>query len=142
MLANIQAMRLLEDGAIAAAICLGLSLLGLAITGMVIVRMPADYFSEHYDRSFWRERHPVVRAIGHVIKNLLGVLVFAAGLVMALPGVPGPGLLVALLGLTLVDFPGKRRVELWLVSRPMVFRGMNGLRHRYHKPPIVLDAQG
>jgi hypothetical protein len=38
----------------------------------------------------------------------------------------------------LVDFPGKRRVERALVSRPGVRRAIDGLRARFGRPPLVL----
>ena len=38
-----------------------------------------------------------------------------------------------------MDFPGKRRLERWLVSRPTVLNTINRLRQRYGKPPLVLE---
>jgi hypothetical protein len=53
--------------------------------------------------------------------------------------IPGPGILTILLGVTLLDFPGKRRLELKLISRPEVLRGVNAIRARYGRPPLLLD---
>jgi hypothetical protein len=111
--------------------------LGVVLTGFVLVRMPAHYFCDHYVRDIWVDRHPIVRTIGRVLKNLLGVLLITAGVGLALPGVPGPGLPVILFGITLVDFPGKRRWERWLIERPAVLSAINRLRHRYGQPPIA-----
>jgi hypothetical protein len=61
------------------------------------------------------------------------------GIVMSLPGVPGQGVLTILLGVMLLDFPGKRELEAKLVSRPQVYRAVNRLRARYGKPPFLLD---
>jgi hypothetical protein len=58
---------------------------------------------------------------------------------LSLPGVPGQGILTILLGIMLLDFPGKRRFEYWLVSRPKIFAAINKLRHRFSKPALVLD---
>jgi len=49
------------------------------------------------------------------------------GIIMALPGVPGPGILTIVLGVMLLNFPGKRRLERWLIRRPMVLSAMNRL---------------
>jgi hypothetical protein len=43
---------------------------------------------------------------------------------------PGQGILTLLIGLMLMNFPGKYHVERWLVMRPGVMRGMNWLRAR------------
>jgi uncharacterized membrane protein YbaN (DUF454 family) len=66
-----------------------------------------------------------------MLKNLLGALVVALGIVLSLPGVPGPGLLTILLNMMLLDFRGRRSLERWLVSRPAVFGLINALRRRY-----------
>jgi hypothetical protein len=59
-----------------------------------------------------------------------------------MPGIPGPGLLVILIGITVMDFPGKRRLERWVVGRPGVLGAINRLRRRYGRPPLVLGACG
>jgi hypothetical protein len=53
--------------------------------------------------------------------------------------VPGQGILTILLGIMLVDFPGKRELERKIVSRPQVFETINKLRHRFGKPNLVLE---
>jgi len=60
------------------------------------------------------------------------------GLFLSLPGVPGQGILTILIGVMLLNFPGKRRLERWLVSRPRVLPVINGLRARFGKPPLLL----
>ena len=53
---------------------------------------------------------------GRVRRHLLAVdrqerrrrLLVLLGLVMALPGIPGQGLLTMIVGITMIDFPGKR----------------------------------
>jgi hypothetical protein len=57
---------------------------------------------------------------------------------MSVPGVPGQGILTILLGIMLLDFPGKRECEYKLVSRPKVLRTINLLRQKFGKPPLVL----
>jgi hypothetical protein len=72
-------------------------------------------------------------------KNILGVLLVAVGIVMSLPGVPGQGLLTVLLGIMLLDFPGKRSVEQKLLKRPAIQNAITRLRKRFDKPPLELD---
>jgi hypothetical protein len=73
-------------------------------------------------------------------KNLVALLAIILGMGLALPGIPGPGLLVALVGIMLLDFPGKRRLVKKAIGRPRVLKALNAWRHRFGKPPFVLDT--
>lgn len=111
----------------------------LAIVSFIMIRIPADYFQPDRPRELWSERHPAVRLLAIFAKNLLGVLLVALGILMSIPGVPGQGILTILLGIMLLDFPGKRNLEYKLVSRPQVRNAINKLRQRFGKPSLVLD---
>jgi hypothetical protein len=114
----------------------GLALVSLAIAGAVVVSWPEDRFKPGA-RSTLLATHPtVVRALAHVGKNLAGIVLLLVGLVMALPGVPGQGILTMIIGLTLIDFPGKLDLERRLVSRPFVLRKLNALRRRFKRPAL------
>jgi hypothetical protein len=108
-------------------------------TVIVLVKLPDTYFKAEHEREFWVEHHPVLRWGGLVLKNLLGAVLVLFGILMSLPGVPGQGVLTILMGVMLLDFPGKRRLELKLVSRPKVLRAINRIRGRFDRPPLVLD---
>jgi hypothetical protein len=113
--------------------------ISLAIVSFIMVKIPADYFRKDKPRELWAERHPVVRFLGIFVKNLLGVVLVVLGIIMSIPGVPGQGILTILLGIMLLDFPGKRDLEHRLVSRPRVFNAINKLRHRFGKDSLVLE---
>lgn len=114
-------------------------LASIAVTIFVLIKLPDTYFKASHGREFWVERHPVLRWSGLVVKNLLGAFLVLLGVVMSLPGVPGQGVLTILLGVMLLDFPGKRSLELKLVSRPKVLRTINRIRQRFDRPPLQLD---
>jgi hypothetical protein len=128
----------------ALALSVGLFVLGvvgsLLFVSWVVVRLPTTYFSEKHPPAFWAEKHAVVRVLGLIVKNLFGVILILIGIVLSLPGVPGQGILTILIGIMLVDFPGKRTLERWIVSWPIVLRGLNHLRARHGKPPLELNA--
>ena len=44
-----------------------------------------------------------------------------------------------LAGLMLLNFPGKRRFQAWLVSRRPIYSSINALRRRAHQPPLELE---
>jgi hypothetical protein len=111
----------------------------LALAAFVAVRWPSDQFKRATPPPFLAGHAPLVRWLGIAAKNLGGTLLILLGIVMALPGVPGQGFLTILIGLTLVDFPGKRRLERKLVQRPAVLRGINQLRTRFGRPVLDID---
>jgi hypothetical protein len=84
----------------------------------------------------------VARLVLLVTKNLVGVLVFLAGFVAALPLVPGPGVLFMLVGLGLVDLPGKRALELRLLRQRHVLQSVNRVRARFGRPPLLTGEDG
>jgi len=113
----------------------------LALVTAIVVGWSADHFKRSGPDAFWQHRHPVVRVAGMLLKNVAGAFLVLLGAVMALPGVPGQGLLTMLIGLTLLDFPGKRGLERRLLGRPAILRAINRLRSRFKKPALELDAE-
>ena len=113
--------------------------ISLAIVSFIMVRIPPDYFHKDRPRDLWSDRHPAVRFLGLFAKNLLGVVLVGLGILMSIPGVPGQGILTILLGIMLLDFPGKRTLEYKLVSRPQVLKTINKLRQRFGKPSLILE---
>lgn len=112
---------------------------GLAVAGLVLATLPANYFSDSRPCGFLVEKHPIMRWTGLILKNLLGAVAVVLGVFLSLPGVPGPGILTILIGIMLLDFPGKRDLERRLLSRPRVLGIVNGVRRRYGKPPFDVD---
>ena len=110
----------------------------LIIVPVLIARIPADYFAQatRPDRP-WKHQHPVVRLVLRIGKNVLGVVLFLAGLFMFV--VPGQGLLTMLVGVLLLDLPGKYRFEKWLVSRPRVLKMINWVRQRAGREAVVVS---
>jgi hypothetical protein len=112
--------------------------ISLAVVSFILVKIPANYFQKDRPQEFWSNRHPAIRLLGIIGKNLLGVLLVALGIVMSIPGVPGQGILTILLGIMLLDFPGRQDLEHKIVSQPRVQKSINKLRHRFGKPELVL----
>lgn len=108
----------------------------VAAVPWIVSRLPADYFSRAV-RTRWRQRpnHSLGDLAFIAAKNLLGAALFLLGAVMLFT--PGQGLLTLLVGLLLMNFPGKYRLERALVARPGVFRALNWLRARHGAPPFV-----
>lgn len=121
----------------------GLFLFSLAAStlamAIVMVKIPANYFSSHYRQDFLPNSSWAVRWGAVAAKNIAGALLILLGILLSLPGVPGQGILTILLGLIMLDIPGKRPLEARIIKRPAVFSTINKLRARWDKPPLVVD---
>jgi len=118
-------------------IFIGTFLLNLGIVSFILVKLPKDYFKN--ESKGVSGSNATIRVLKVIGKNVAGWLLIALGIVLSLPGIPGQGLLTVLLGVMLVDFPGKERLEQKLLSRPAIINTINGLRGRFGKPALELD---
>jgi hypothetical protein len=109
----------------------------LVVVPMLVVKIPYDYFAYGRRKNvLWADRHAVVRCILLLAKNLLGYILIAFGILMLV--LPGQGILTIVIGITLLNFPGKYRLEKWIVSRRSVLRSINWTRRCAGKDPLVL----
>jgi hypothetical protein len=106
----------------------------IALVAAVVVNWSPDHFKPHAPGVRIEPPHPVAR----VAKNVGGVLLILLGLVMALPGIPGQGILTMIVGLTMVEFPGKRGLERRLIGRPHILHAINKLRARFGRAPLEM----
>lgn len=125
---------------VAVAVTLATIALTIGATMFVVVRIPEDHFVGP-QRPLPLEGRPLpLRIAARVALNLVGLVLILVGVLLSLPGIPGQGLLTILLGLMLVELPGKRRVERALVRRPLVHGAINRVRARFGKPPILVPT--
>src|SRR5207249_3245044 len=110
----------------------------LIVIPFILVRLPPEYFDVRYQRTWMKEHHPVLRWVGLILKNVVGVVFFLAGVAMLF--LPGQGLLTMLIGLSQMDFPGKRRLESKLVGQPAVLKTINAMRQKFGQPPLTVAA--
>jgi len=105
---------------------------------VILIRLPKDYFSlADRHRVPWANRHPVLRIPLLLMKNLLGLTFVFAGILML--ALPGQGVLTIIIGLALMDFPGKYHAERWIVSRHSVLRLINWIRRKAAKPALIVN---
>ena len=109
----------------------------LMLVPVLVVRIPADYFSEKKRHRWepWAHEHPVIRWSLLLGKNLLGYIFILLGIAMLV--LPGQGVLTILIGIVFINFPGKYRLERWVVMRDPVLKTINRLRERAGHPPLI-----
>ncbi len=121
-------------------VALVISISSLIVVPQAIRRMPADYFlGPKPPRLPWADAHPVPKVLLTLVKNVLGVILVLAGIVMLVS--PGQGLLAILVGAMLVDFPGKRPIELALIRKKRVHAVLNWIRRRAGRGPLLVEEE-
>lgn len=109
----------------------------LIVIPILVTRMRSDYFlCRRPSAESWMGQHPAARAAFYVAKNVLGLILLVAGIAMLV--LPGQGVLTILVGITLLNFPGKRRLELRIVRQRRVLQAINWMRARAKRPPLIL----
>jgi hypothetical protein len=103
----------------------------------ILIRLPPDYFKNHHHKPWFANHHPVIRTLGLLIKNIVGIIFLLAGIAMLF--LPGQGLLTMLLGILFIDFPGKHRLEQKLIQHPQILKAINAFREKSGKPPFTFD---
>lgn len=109
----------------------------LALPWMVAM-IPEDYFLYgSRETTTLKQRHPVIRSLLLVGKNLLGLILLCGGFLMLF--MPGQGILTMAVGLLLLDYPGKYTLEKRIVSTPSVLKSLNWLRAKRNLPALKVD---
>lgn len=70
------------------------------------------------------------------LKNILGVMLVLGGIALLL--LPGQGILTILIGLIIMDFPYKYKVEIRIIKHPFVLRAINKLRAKAKQRPLQI----
>jgi len=116
--------------------------ISIASIPFIVARIPIDYFTpEGHQRQRERHQHhhPITRLIKQCIKNTLGAMLFIAGVIMLFT--PGQGILSILFGLMIMNYPGKYRLECYIIRKPLIFNAINAMRQKQHKPPLHAPDQ-
>lgn len=110
----------------------------LLVIPWLAVRIPADYFarSRRSEPAFLVDR-PTLRALLRAVANVMGAIFVLAGTLMLL--LPGQGILTIVIGLLLMNFPGKYRLERWLIAQPRLRSVIDRMRRRAGREPLQVE---
>jgi hypothetical protein len=119
----------------------GISLLLFIITmvavPLFIINLPSDYLIKDRRKDRFEKIHFILRIFIMLIKNITGIILVIAGVLMLI--LPGQGILTILIGLILIDFPGKHSLINIILRNPLVLRGINWIRHKNNKKKMKLS---
>ena len=111
----------------------------LIVMPLIIARMSPDYFVSHEPSpQSWRRRHAATRLVARCLKNVVGAVLLLAGIAMLV--LPEQGIITILVAVSLLDFPGKRRLEMHFVRqrhvRPHESELVRDVRRRFESSPV------
>jgi hypothetical protein len=110
----------------------------LVVVPAIIIKLPRTYLiNEHSGQPIHRDSPWYLPYL--IAKNMLGIVFGLAGIAMLV--LPGQGLLTLFIAMTLVSFPGKRRLIKRLLTGKRIFRTINRLRARANQPPLEMESQ-
>ena len=123
----------------------GLSVLILVFSiagmGWFIAQIPEDYFiHDKRQARHWNKYSSQARIAIIIFKNIFGGIMLVGGLFLLV--LPGQGLLTMIIGLLLIDYPGKFQLEQKIISIPSIFRSLNWFRAKARKPNLLHPRQG
>jgi hypothetical protein len=106
------------------------------VVAAVVATLPVTYFRDDAARPPVGGRRAWWIA-GRIVRNVLGILLIATGVLLSIPGVPGQGVLTLLAGVVLVDFPGRHRAARAIARWRGVLPAMNRLRAFFGQPALA-----
>lgn len=110
-------------------------LVSLLLIPFLISRASVDYFRMHQIVIEQRHRrHPVIAFLIKIIRNSLGSLLCLVGFIMLF--LPGQGIITILIGISLLDVPGKQKALNVLIHRPTIQHALNWIRQKAGRPPF------
>ncbi|XCN72438.1 MAG: PGPGW domain-containing protein [Candidatus Electrothrix aestuarii] len=112
----------------------------LIILPWLVLRMRSDYFIRHRQEVDARyQRHPVLAVITFLFRNSMGLFLLLAGIIMLV--LPGQGILTMVIGFSLMDFPGKHRLNERIIANLKIQRSLNWIRRKGGKKELIFSSE-
>jgi hypothetical protein len=103
----------------------------------IVTKIPSDYFTHPKRQKYlWDDQPKIIRYLFVFLKNILGAMLVLGGFTLLF--LPGQGILSILIGLLIMDFPYKYKVEIWIIKHPVVLKSINRLRKRAKQRPLEI----
>lgn len=118
-----------------AGISLAMFVISLLLLPVVVARLSRECFLKLQSPLPANRGMDSGRIILLVLRNVLGMFLLLAGIIMLF--LPGQGLLTMLLGILLISFPGKAKLVLRLTASPALRKSLDWLRRKSGKPPFL-----
>lgn len=108
----------------------------ILLAWFMIVHLPSDYFTNPDSRKN-QSGNPLVYWVRLLAANLFGLALLVAGLIMIFT--PGQGVMFIILGIAVMNFPGKKKLLRRMLSNQKTLQVINRIRHKAGKQPLKTD---
>ncbi len=108
--------------------------LSLLIIPWIICKLDVDFFIHIHEHTRKEDEHPLIFILFRIVRYFFGAMLLLAGFLMIF--LPGQGILTMILGISLLDFPGKRALVDGLLKLPSIQNALNWVRKKGHKKPF------
>ncbi|MDA3958408.1 PGPGW domain-containing protein [Oceanispirochaeta sp.] len=105
----------------------------LLVLPILLIQIPEEYFLESHRK---KDSSRKINILFYLAKNLLGILFLLMGFIMLF--IPGQGLLTIFAGLWMMDFPGKRVLEIKLIQKRSIYKGIDYIRRKAGKASLKI----
>ncbi len=107
-------------------------IVSLFVIPFIISRLPHDFFSKiRQGHTSQNNNSKLYNLILFLLRNIFGFTFLLAGIIMLF--MPGQGILTIVLGISLMVFPGKRRLVNLLIEQKSVQHSLNWIRRKTGK---------
>ncbi len=112
--------------------------LSLLIIPWIINRLDKDFFLHFHEHTKKEDEHPLMFILLRILRYATGSVLLIAGILMLF--LPGQGILTMILGMSLLDFPGKQTLMDRLLGYHSLQKALNWVRHRGNKPDFSFPS--
>ncbi len=114
--------------------------LSLLIIPWIICKLKNDFFLHLHEHKKMEDQHPVIFILLRILRYSFGAILLLSGILMIF--LPGQGLLTIILGISLLDFPGKQKAFDGILHLHPVQNGLNWIREKGAKSPFLFTDSG
>ncbi len=110
-------------------------LISLLLIPWLVARARTNYFLVHsYQKDQRHQMHPLLSVLVRAFRNGMGGLLLIAGFGMLF--LPGQGLITMVIGLSLLDVPGKQQLLDRLIQMQTIQKSLNWIRSKTGQDPF------
>lgn len=114
--------------------------LSLLIIPWITCRLDKNFFLHLHEHTKKEDEHPAIFILLKLLRYLVGSLLLFAGILMLF--LPGQGILTMIIGISLLDFPGKRRLVDGVLQLSPIQNSLNWIRAKGDKPQFsFIDSE-
>ena len=110
----------------------------LVATPIIIIHLPSDFFHKRMAPLHENAHLSVFKICYLIVKNFFNAALVSVGI--ALIFLPGQGIFAIVIGVSLMNIPGKHKMMCRIVRTKWLMRSLNRFRFRFNKPAFIVNA--